>query len=133
MLTSAPLAVILAPLLLVIAALVAAPAFDLTRTRCRLLIALGVGAVTVSYLHWRLTVTIPWTAPDPALGFALFILAVELFAMFDAVILYAALVRRTDRSGEADVHEARLAAIPRDRWPAVDLIIATYNEPLDVL
>nr|WP_249200553.1 PilZ domain-containing protein [Thetidibacter halocola] len=51
----------------------------------------------------------------------------------DAAILFAFLLRRSDRSSEADAHEARLRALPSSDLPEVDVFIATYNEPQDVL
>uniref|UniRef100_UPI0013DD06A8 glycosyltransferase family 2 protein n=1 Tax=Sandarakinorhabdus rubra TaxID=2672568 RepID=UPI0013DD06A8 len=132
-LDTAPPLLVAAPLLLTIAGLLAAPLLGLDRPATRAGVVAGVGLVAAAYLHWRLGITIPWDSPWPALGFALFCLAVELFALFDAAILFAALLRRANRSAEADAGEARLAARPRHLWPAVDLIIATYNEPPEVL
>jgi cellulose synthase (UDP-forming) len=132
-LDTAPALLVAAPLLLTLAGLLIAQLFDLARPATRAVVVTGVALVVLSYLHWRLGVTIPWDAPWLALGFALFCLGVELFGLFDAAILYAALLKRTDRSGEADAGEARMAARPRSEWPAVDLIIATYNEPPEVL
>jgi cellulose synthase (UDP-forming) len=132
-LDTAPALLVIAPLLLTMAGLQAAPLLGLERPAARATIVAGVALVVAAYLQWRLTVTIPWGATWPALGFALFCLAVELFGLFDAAILYAALLKRTNRSAEADAGEVRLAALPAHRLPAVDLIIATYNEPPEVL
>lgn len=122
-----------APLLLTIAGLLLAPLFDLDRLATRVGIASVVAAVVASYLYWRFSVTIPWGSNWYGLGFAFLRLAIELFGLFDASILFAALVRRTDRTPEADAHEARLRSLPETSWPAVDLIVATYNEPIEVL
>ncbi len=130
-LDTAPALLVAAPLLLIGAGLVSAPLFGLERPSTRLGIVAAVAAVVVTYLHWRLTVTIPWDGGWLGLSFALLCLGVELFGLFDAAILFAALARRSDRSAEADAGEARLAA--RGALPAVDVIIATYNEPLAVL
>jgi cellulose synthase (UDP-forming) len=132
-LETAPPLLIAAPLLLTIAGLIAAPLFGVDRPATRIGIGIGVAMVVAVYLGWRFTETIPWRAPWYGLAFALACLAIELFGLFDASILYAALVRRRDRTSEADVHEARLRALPAVEWPPVDLIIATYNEPLEVL
>jgi cellulose synthase (UDP-forming) len=132
-LDTAPALLVAAPLLLICAGLLAAPLFGVDRPATRAGVVAGVAVPVAAYLNWRFTITIPWDADGPALGFALFCLAVELFGLFDAAILYAALLRRTDRSAEADAGAARLAALPRPQWPAVDLIIATYNEPPEVL
>ncbi|MEI6485374.1 MAG: glycosyltransferase [Sphingomonadales bacterium] len=132
-LDTAPALLVAAPLLLTIAGLAAAPMFGLDRPATRIGIVAAAALVVAVYLHWRLSVTIPWDAGGGGLAFALACLAVELFGLFDAAILFAALARRTNRSGEADAGAARLAQRPLAEWPAVDLIIATYNEPLPVL
>ena len=132
-LDTAPALLVAAPLLLTIAGLLLAPLFGLDRPATRAGIVAAVALVVGSYLHWRLTSTIPWAAGWPALGFALACLFVELFGLFDAAILFAGLLRRTSRSAEADAGEARLHQRPPADWPAVDLIIATYNEPPEVL
>jgi cellulose synthase (UDP-forming) len=132
-LDTAPALLVAAPLLLTLAGLAATPLFGLQRPTTRAALVAGVALVAATYLRWRLTATIPWDASWPALGFALACLGVELFGLFDAAILYAALLRRRDRSAEADAGEARLAARPPAQWPAVDVIIATYNEPPEVL
>lgn len=132
-LDTASLSLVLAPLLLVIAGLLLAPMARLDRPCGRLAVVAGVAVVVGSYLYWRLTVTIPWQSAWIGLAFALSCLAIELFGLFDATILFAGLARQTDRSAEADRREAGLRALPRQQWPAVDLLIATYNEPLEVL
>ena len=132
-LDTAPAMLVAAPLLLTIAGLMVVLLFGIDRPATRIGVAAGVGAVVASYLHWRLTITIPWETGGFGLAFALLCLAIELFGLFDATILFAALVRRRNRSPEADAHEARLRARPKAAWPAVDLIIATYNEPIEVL
>jgi cellulose synthase (UDP-forming) len=132
-LDTAPALLVAAPLLLCIAGLLLAPLAGLDRPRTRLAIAAAVALVVGVYLYWRFTATIPWAAGWLPLGFALLCLGVELFGLFDAAILFAALARRTNRSREADAGEARLAARRRHSWPVVDLIIATYNEPIEVL
>ncbi len=129
----APALLVAAPLMLTISGVMLAPLFGLERLSTRIGIAAGVAAVVVTYLYWRFTVTIPWGSTWYGLGFALVCLAIELFGLFDASILFSALVRRSNRTPEADAHEARLRARPESEWPAVDLIIATYNEPIEVL
>ncbi|WP_310496154.1 glycosyltransferase [Sandarakinorhabdus sp.] len=132
-LDTAPLLLVAAPLLLVLAALLAAPLFGLERPGTRAGIVLGVALMVGAYLHWRLTVTIPWDGGWLGLAFAFICLGVELFGLFDAAILFAALLRRTNRSPEADIHERRLHGMLPARLPTVDLLIATYNEPIEVL
>ena len=120
-----------APLLLVLASLIVPKRTDMFKVR--LCVGGGVALFVANYLIWRLSVTIPWNAGVVGLGFALLCLCIELFGLFDATILFAGLIRRTDRSAEADGHEARLRALPPHQWPHVDLLIATYNEFFEVL
>ncbi|MCJ2180999.1 glycosyltransferase [Novosphingobium album (ex Hu et al. 2023)] len=101
---------------------------------------LGLGATVaasiVFYLRWRIFETIPWEEGLSATWWPLVCLTVELVSLFDAVILIAILSRQTNRSAEADEGEQFL----RGQWmrdaeslPEVDVFIATYNEPREVL
>jgi cellulose synthase (UDP-forming) len=85
------------------------------------------------YLYWRLTCTIPWEEGASRLWWPLLCLGVEMTALFDAAILYLILFRPTDRSREADANEARLRAVSPSALSAVDVFIATYNEPREVV
>ncbi|AWB22275.1 cellulose synthase [Methylobacterium currus] len=88
-------------------------------------------ALVVTYLAWR------WTDTLPPLELSAEALWPYLFFTFEAVAItytlmsIAILMRYKDRSAEADRAQARHAAA--DDWPAVDVFICTYNEPLDVL
>jgi cellulose synthase (UDP-forming) len=122
-------AVTLAPLALVIAGHLL---FRHT-LKWRLGITLTTWAAVFYYLHWRLTVTMPWDESGWRFGWPAICLFIEIVSLFDAAILYLALTRRADRSGEADAGEARLRAAPPATLPVVDVFIATYNEPREVL
>lgn len=131
-LNTIPLVETLAPLALVMGALLLFGGVRYSRAG----IIATVGATILYYLHWRITRTIPWSGGPGDLWWPLLCLTVELAALFDAAVLLAILSRPTDRSAEADTGEALL----RTRWnenaenlPAVDVFIATYNEPRDVL
>lgn len=98
------------------------------------LLATGLAALVMRYLWWRLTVTVlPADTLSVQSVFVWVIFLVEMLSWVDAVILFMALLWRTDRSPEADRHEARLRALPPSALPVVDVFIATYNEPIDVL
>lgn len=95
-----------------------------------------IGCTILYYLQWRITETIPWGAGAARLWWPLLCLFVESAALFDGAILLAILSRPRNRSAEADAGEARLrAAWEADAasLPAVDVFIATYNEPREVL
>lgn len=92
-----------------------------------------IWAMLAYYLYWRIGTTIPWDASGWKLAWPLVVLAIELAALFDALILHLTLLKPTDRSAEADAHETRLRAMPAAALPSVDVFIATYNEPPEVL
>lgn len=117
-----------APLALVLAGLVAFSSIWPSRTG---LIA-TTWAMVLYYLSWRIG-TVPWAESGARVWWPLLCFAVEAAALFDAALLYLALSRPTDRSIEADRGEARLRALPPDQLPSVDVFIATYNEPREVL
>ena len=99
----------------------------------RVLVAL-LAVIVLRYLWWRFSVTVlPVRDPDIQSVFIWTLFVIELISWIDAAILFMALLRRTDRSPEADAHERRLRLTATSELPHVDVFIATYNEPLDVL
>lgn len=95
-----------------------------------------IGCTILYYLQWRITQTIPWGEGAGRMWWPLACLLVECAALFDGVILLAILARPRNRSAEADAGEARLRAAWEKNaahLPAVDVFIATYNEPREVL
>jgi cellulose synthase (UDP-forming) len=110
------------------------PMLPLSRSWARLLVFGVVWVIIARYLYWRLFSTVmPADGEWYEIGWVWFCFAVEVLALFDALILYLALLRTSDRSGEADVHEARLRSLPPETVPSVDIFIPTYNEALEVL
>jgi cellulose synthase (UDP-forming) len=94
----------------------------------------AVALIVAYYLHWRFTATLD--GPGLTLADKVFIhafLAVELLALADGMILMLLLSRSRDNTPEADRHERRLAEADPAALPAVDVFIATYNEPIEVL
>lgn len=93
---------------------------------------LAVGLLTgVTYLAWRACATVPrfhWTLPALlAWGFLL----IEIPKQLNEFISYLFLTRRSDRSAEADEHDARLRRCKA--VPKVDVFIPTYNENQTIL
>ncbi|MBX9749160.1 MAG: glycosyltransferase [Roseococcus sp.] len=99
----------------------------------RLLMAVVTTPPIMIYLHWRYTQTLP------AYDLAFEPIWARLFFTFEALsILYslgAVLITLRNSEArvkaEADAAEAELNA--SGAWPAVDVLICTYNEPLAVL
>jgi cellulose synthase (UDP-forming) len=124
----------LIPLLLVGAVACLLPRRWLRWRQAQVALASAVGVLVVVYLHWRLTETVmPVEAASLTGVFVWTVFMIEVMAWSDALILFAFLVNRTDRSPEADGHEARLRATKIEDLPEVDVYIATYNEPIEVL
>jgi cellulose synthase (UDP-forming) len=95
-------------------------------------VVMGVSILAMlRYLVWRLTETLPPLSADPAALWMWGVAVLETMTLGNGILTALFLTRRSDRRGEADRGEARLAARPA--LPAVDIIIPTYNEPLEVL
>jgi cellulose synthase (UDP-forming) len=132
---SLPYFELLAPLAFVFGAIVfLGPMLPLSRRWARALIFGVVCLVIARYEEWRLFDTvIPADGEWYEVGWVWFCFAAEILALFDALILYLMFLRTSDRSAEADVHEARLRALSPEELPSVDVFIATYNESIEVL
>ena len=93
-----------------------------------------VWLIVAWYFHWRLLVTMmPADGAWYEVGWLWLCFAIEILSVFDQLILYVTFLRTSDRSAEADCHEARIRALPVDQLPSIDVYIPTYNEPLEVL
>ncbi len=121
-------------ILLVIGASIATPPWSATARLRTAVATLAFSALLANYLWWRVTVTVlpanTISLPD-ALVWAVFL--AELWLWYESLQLALILLKRSDRSAEADAHETRLRALPAHELPHVDIFIATYNEPIDVL
>jgi cellulose synthase (UDP-forming) len=130
-----PIFELLGPLIFVIGSIyVLSPMLPLSRSWARILVFVIVWLVIARYLDWRLfTTVIPVTGEWYQIGWVWFCFVVEALALFDALILYLAFLRTSNRHAEADSHEVRLRALPQEDLPWVDVYIPTYDESLDVL
>ncbi len=126
---------LMAPLAFVIGAIyLLGPMLPLSQLWARMLVFAAVWLVIGRYLEWRLFETVmPAGGEWYEVGWVWFCFAVEVLALFDALILYLAFLRTSDRHAEADAHEARLRALPPEQMPSVDVYIPTYNESQEVL
>ena len=126
---------LLAPLIFVIGAIyLMSPMLPLSRPWARGLVFAVVWLVIARYLDWRLfTTVLPVTGEWYQVGWVWFCFVVEVLALFDALILYLAFLRTSDRHAEADCHEGRLRALPPETLSSVDVYIPTYDESLEVL
>ena len=104
------------------------------RPWARGLLFAAVWLIVTRYIGWRVfTTVLPARGAWFEVGWVWFCFAVEMFALFDALLLYLTLLRTSDRRAEADGHEARLRALAPNQLPSVDVYIPTFNEPFEVL
>lgn len=125
------LAVLTIDLGILIGLLVMAGLLDRASAAARILFGLTTAVFILCYAAWRWHDTLPRLESGldtlwPYLFFAFEMVAI-LYTLMSIVILF----RFKDRSAEADREEARLTA--SGAWPAVDIVICSYNEPLEVI
>lgn len=129
---------LLGPLAFVAGLYLAGPLLPLARPWARQIVFVAVWAVVGRYMVWRFVDTVLAAQGSATqIAWVWFCFAIEVLALADACILYVAFLRRTDRSAEADAHEARLrrAAATEDvpALPDVDVFIPTFDEPLEIV
>lgn len=125
---------VLVPLLAVLAALLLAPRRLFPARWFQTLAVAAFAGLMARYMHWRIFTTVMPADPLSPTGLLVWaVFVIEMLAWIDMAMVLAFMLRRTDRSPEADRHEARLRAADPASLPHVDVFIATYNEPPEVL
>jgi cellulose synthase (UDP-forming) len=126
---------LLAPTLMIVGALyVLAPMLPVARSWVRYTVFAVVWLVVGWYLGWRFfTTMLPAEGAWYEVGWLWLCFAVELLVIADQFILYVTFLRTSDHRAEADRHELRLRALRPDQLASVDVYIATYNEPMNVV
>ena len=79
---------------------------------------------SVMYLYWRMFFSIPFEIGIFPVICNIILLIVELFGFFESLVLYSNLI---------SIKTYPLPEIKADEYPDVDIFIATYNEPTDLL
>ena len=124
----------LLPLLILILAGLVLPARLASSPLGKTIVLLSLAAIFARYLSWRWTETVLPADPFSLQGgFIWLVFIVETLAWIDAAIFMSQITNQSDRRPEADIHERRLRTTPADMLPSVDVLIATYNEPQEVL
>jgi cellulose synthase (UDP-forming) len=95
----------------------------LRKILCRVVILLSI-FLTVLYLGWRIMYSIPFRSGPLAVAGNIILLVVEIFGFIESVILYYNLM---------GMNRYPLPKIADEEFPDVDIFIATYNEPADLL
>ncbi len=94
------------------------------RLRMARILLASSACLTLIYLAWRALYSIPAEEGILPAACSLILLAVEVFGFGESLILYRNLL---------GMHDHPLPAIAEDEYPEVDIFIATYNEPADLL
>ena len=79
---------------------------------------------TLIYLCWRVVCSVPVDSGFLAVAGNLLLFVVEFLGFIESAVLYRNLRGMRDHP---------LPEIPEDAWPDVDIFIATYNEPVELL
>ncbi|MCR5795342.1 MAG: cellulase family glycosylhydrolase [Solobacterium sp.] len=90
---------------------------------CRIVMMISI-FFSLQYLGWRIVYSVPAEYGWLAAAANLILLAVELLGFVETLIHYESIM---------GMKEHPLPKIPEDAWPDVDIFIATYNEPTDLL
>jgi cellulose synthase (UDP-forming) len=104
---------------------------DPLQARDRILFGLTAGSLLIVYALWRWHDTLPAFAISPQNLWQHFFFAFELLAVVYTLISIVILCRKIDRSGQADDAQHRMES--QGDFPAVDIFICTYDEPLEIL
>ena len=97
----------------------------------RALFGLTTGLLLVTYAAWRWHDTLPRFEPTAASLWPYLFFAFEAIAIVYTLMSIVILLRRGDNTAMVDAAEALNTRL--GTWPAVDIFICTYNEPLDVV
>lgn len=104
------------------------------RTWVRTITCTFVLLVSLRYLWWRLHDTVlPYPYGGLTFYWVWFLFAIELLAFAEIALFLLIMSRYAERSGEADRLQAAFTAQPQEKWPTIDVLIPTYDEPIDVL
>ncbi len=79
---------------------------------------------TVIYLTWRVCFSLPRVYGHIPSVFSVLLLLIEVFGFFESCVHYAGMIR---------LKEYPLPDISPEEYPDVDIFVATYNEPAEIL
>ena len=115
---------------LLIGLLVMARLLDPLQARDRILFGSTAGALLMMYAAWRWHDTLPTFAFSVQNFWEYFFFAFEALAIIYTLMSIVILFRNVDRSRQADAGQRKME---REGFPAVDVFICTYDEPLEIV
>ena len=104
---------------------------DPLRTRDRILFGMTTATFLVIYALWRWNDTLPAFALSAQSLWPRLFISFELIAILYTLMSIVILFRSTDRTAQAEAAQEVLA--DNNAYPAVDVFICTYDEPLEVV
>jgi cellulose synthase (UDP-forming) len=116
---------------LLIGLLVMGRLLDPLLARDRILFGSTAGSLLMIYALWRWHDTLPPFAFSVQNLWEYFFFSLEALAIVYTMMSIIILFRNIDRSGQADAAQERMER--EGDFPAVDVFICTYDEPLDIL
>jgi cellulose synthase (UDP-forming) len=116
---------------LLIGLLVCARLLTPARALDRMIFGATAGSLLVVYVYWRWHDTLPRLEMSAQSLWPHFFFMLEFIAIVYTLMSIVILFRSIDRSGQADraAREMRIRGV----YPAVDVFICTYDEPLEVI
>jgi cellulose synthase (UDP-forming) len=116
---------------LLIGLLVMGRLLDPLQARDRILFGSTAGALLIMYAIWRWHDTLPAFAFSVQNLWQYFFFAFEALAIVYTLMSIVILFRNVDRSGQADAAQNKMEC--ERNFPAVDIFICSYDEPLEIL
>lgn len=116
---------------LLIGLLVLSRLLDPSLARDRILFGLTAGALLMVYALWRWHDTLPTFSFSVQTLWQYFFFTFEALAITYTMMSIVILFRNIERSEQADAAQNRMER--EGRFPAVDIFICTYDEPLEIL
>ncbi|NOJ46681.1 glycosyltransferase [Bradyrhizobium sp. WSM 1744] len=111
--------------------LVMARLLDPLHAKDRVLFGITTSALLILYALWRWNDTLPPFALSAESLWPRLFISFESVAILYTLISIVILFRSTDRTAQADAAQRQLAG--SRGYPAVDIFICTYDEPLEIL
>ena len=116
---------------IMIGLLIMARLLDPKRTWDRIMFGLTTAAFLLIYAFWRWHDTLPPLALSAQSIWSRLFISFEFIAILYTLISIVILFRNIDRSAQAEIAQRELAN--NNVYPAVDVFICTYDEPLEVV
>jgi cellulose synthase (UDP-forming) len=116
---------------LLIGLLVMGRLLDPLQARDRILFGSTAGTLLIMYAIWRWHDTLPAFAFSVQNLWQYFFFAFEALAIVYTLMSIVILFRNVDRSGQADAAQNKMEC--ERNFPAVDIFICSYDEPLEIL